>query len=178
MTRFYLLDTGTTVCILTGASPAARYRLTRLGKDEVACVSAVTAAELWHELERIGGSERLRRPLGMFLDRIRVLPWGGSEALAYGAFRSRQEASGQPLGPLDAQIAVQAIAAGAVLVTNDATFERIHGLPGIESWTTDLPPGHGSPQRASRDKASLPGRPLTGWLRARLARLRFHRSRL
>jgi len=58
--------------------------------------------------------------------------------VTYGAFRSKQEAIGRPLGPLDTQIAAHAIAAGAVMVTNDIAFQHAVGLPGLEVWVTDI----------------------------------------
>ncbi|MGA2568938.1 MAG: PIN domain-containing protein [Terracidiphilus sp.] len=172
MTRLYLLDTGTVSSILTSASRAARARLIRLGQDEAACVSAVTAAELWCELERIGGGDRRRRALGLLLDRFRVLPWGGPEAIAYGEFRSHREAIGHPLGPLDTQIAAHAIAVRAVLVSGDAAFRHVHGLPGVESWTTDLEPGSNRAPRTNDRQTGSKVHHFTGWLRSRLARLR------
>jgi tRNA(fMet)-specific endonuclease VapC len=138
MTRLYMLDTNTVSYILKGKSPAARVRLAQLGPDEVACVSSITEAELWYGLDRIGGGERRRNALRAFLGRMQVLPWGQDEAVAYGVFRSKQDAIGQPLGPLDTQIAAHAIAVGAVMVTNDIAFQQAVGLPGLEAWATDI----------------------------------------
>lgn len=138
MMRLYLLDTNTISYILKGVSPAARVRLTSLEREAVACVSAITEAELWYGLERVGASERRRSALRVFLGRLRVLPWGSNEALAYGAFRSRQEAVGKPLGPFDTQIAAHAIAVGAVLVSSDTGFKHAKGLPGLETWATEF----------------------------------------
>ena len=138
MTRRYMLDTNTVSYILKGKSPAARVRLAQLGPDEVVCVSSITEAELWYGLDRVGGGERRRNALRAFLGHMQVLPWGRDEAVTYGAFRSKQEAIGQPLGPLDTQIAAHAIAAGAVMVTNDIAFQHAVGLPGLEVWATDM----------------------------------------
>jgi len=138
MTRLYMLDTNTVSYILKGKSPAARVRLAQLGPDEVACVSSITEAELWYGLDRIGGGERRRNALRAFLGRMQVFPWGPDEAVAYGVFRSKQEAIGQPLGPLDTQIAAHAIAVGAVMVTNDIAFQHAVGLPGLEAWAIDI----------------------------------------
>lgn len=138
MIRLYMLDTNTVSYILKGVSPAARMRLTSLGRDEAACISSITEAELWYGLPRIGGSERRQNALRSFLGRLQVLPWGREEAFTYGIFRTKQEAIGKPLGPLDTQIATHAIAAGAVLVTHDAAFQQAVGLPGLDNWATDL----------------------------------------
>jgi tRNA(fMet)-specific endonuclease VapC len=133
-----MLDTNTVSYILKGVSLAARDRLIGLGPDEAACISAITEAELWYGLERIGANARRRSSLGAFLDRVRVLPWGREEASAYGVFRAAQDAQGRPLGPLDTQIAAHAIAVGATLVTGDAAFQHAAALPGLQSWATDL----------------------------------------
>lgn len=138
MTRLCMFDTNTVSYILNGRSQAVRKRLNQLGPEEVVCVSAITAAELWYGLERIGAGERRRHTLRLLLSRIRVLPWDSAEAEAYGAFRSKQEAIARPLGPLDTQIAAHAISAGAVLVSNDSGFRNAVGLPGLESWATDI----------------------------------------
>jgi tRNA(fMet)-specific endonuclease VapC len=138
MTRWYMLDTNTVSYIVKGMSEAARRRLSTLKDTEAACVSAITEAELWYGLERVGSGERRRNALRQFLRRMKVLPWGSDETEVYGAFRARQEAIGLPLGPLDTLIATHAIAAGAVLVSSDAAFAHAVGLPGLEVWATDL----------------------------------------
>ena len=102
-------------------------------------MSSITEAELWYGLERIGASSARIQALRAFSGIVPVMPWGSPEAAAYGVFRSNQEAAGKPLGPLDMLIASHAIAAGAVLVSNDRAFRLAKGLPGLEAWATDLP---------------------------------------
>lgn len=138
MTRLYLLDTNTVSYILKGMSDAARKRLSSLGNLEVACISSISTGELWYGLERVGAGKPRRNALYLLLGRLKVLPWDNDAAEAYGAFRARQESIGRPLGPLDTQIAAHAIAAGAVLVSSDAAFKHAVGLPGLETWATDL----------------------------------------
>ena len=133
-----MLDTNTVSYILKGMSLAARRRLAGLGPREIACISAVSEGELWFGLEKVGAGTTRRSALRAFLDRLKVLPWGRDEAEAYGLFRAKQEAIGRPLGPLDTQIAAHAIAAGAVLVSNDAVFKRARGLPGLQKWATEI----------------------------------------
>ncbi len=133
-----MIDTNTVSYILKGASPAARARLSSLGPEEAACLSAITEAELWYGLARIGGGVRRTHALRSFLNRMRVLSWSSDEAAVYGVFRARQEAIGKPLGPLDTQIAAHSISVGATLVSNDAAFQHAVGLAGLEVWATDL----------------------------------------
>jgi tRNA(fMet)-specific endonuclease VapC len=138
MTRLYMLGTNTVSYILKGSSAVARHRLAHLEQDEVACISSITAAELWYGLARIGASEPRRSALQAFLSRLQVLPWTSEEATVYGAFRARQESLGKPLGPLDTLIAAHSIAVQAILVSSDAAFQHAAGLHGLESWATDF----------------------------------------
>lgn len=138
MIKLYLLDTDTVSYILKGMSPVARAQLANLGSNEAACVSCITEAELWYGLTRVGAGEQRCNALRSFLGRMQVLPWGSEEARAYGIFRSKQEAIGRPLGPLDTQIAAHAIAVGAILVSNDAGFKHAVGLAGLCNWVTDM----------------------------------------
>jgi len=138
LTRLYMLDTNTISYILKGLSPLARRKLNQLGPQDVACISVITAAELWYGLEHVGAGEQRRHALRLLLSRIKVLPWDSQEAEAYGRFRAYQESIGRPLGPLDMQIAAHAISVGAIVVSNDAAFRNSVGLPGLESWATDV----------------------------------------
>jgi tRNA(fMet)-specific endonuclease VapC len=138
MNRLYLLDTNTVSYILKGVSPAARKRLTRLGPQQIACVSAISEGELWFGLDKVAAGLARRQVLRALLDRVKVLPWGRDEAEAYGRLRARQEALGRPLGPLDTQIAAHAVAVGAILVSSDSAFKQAKGLPGLENWATDI----------------------------------------
>lgn len=137
MSWLYMLDTNTVSYILKGKSPAARLRLTALAHGELACVSAITEAELLFGLAKSGNGDQRRRSLQWFLARMKVLSWGREEAAAYGRLRARQQAIGQSLGPLDTQIAAHAVAIGATIVTSDKAFQQVEGLP-VENWATDL----------------------------------------
>lgn len=147
MTKLYMLDTNTVSYIIKGVSLAARDRLSNLSPDEAACISAITEAELLYGLARIGFGDRRANAFRAFLARLQVLPWSRAEAATYGIFRSAQEAIGKPLGPLDTQIAAHAITVGAILVSSDTGFQDAVGLPGLESWTTHLPPAIGRKHR-------------------------------
>ena len=72
------------------------------------------------------------------LFKLRILPWASKEAAAYGRLRAQLEATGAVLYATDLLIAAHAIAAGAVLVTNDNAFARIKDLHGTINWASDL----------------------------------------
>ena len=138
MSRVYLLDTNMVSYIAKGKSQAARTRLAQLSGENVAYVSAITEAEIHYGLAKAAGAERWRAAILDFLTKLHVLPWGRQEALAYGALRAKLEAAGQTLGSMDMMIAAQAIAADAVLVTNDQAFGRVADLRAVENWASDL----------------------------------------
>jgi tRNA(fMet)-specific endonuclease VapC len=132
--KLYLLDTNTASYIARGRSANARARLAGLKADEVAGISAITEAEIRYGLERNPAAHALRAAMEGFLTKINILAWGRPEAKAYGELRASLESAGTTLGSLDMLIAAHAIAAGAILVTNDAALLRVRELRGAEDW--------------------------------------------
>jgi tRNA(fMet)-specific endonuclease VapC len=59
-----------------------------------------------------------------FLNKLRILPWGRDEAIAYRDLRAKLERAGKTLGNMDPLIAAHAISTDAVLVTNDPSFAK------------------------------------------------------
>jgi tRNA(fMet)-specific endonuclease VapC len=135
--RLYMLDTNTVSYIIRGKSPAPRAKLASLQHGEVACISAITEAELQYGLARSPKATVIRSAVEAFFARIQVLPWGREEAQAYGALRAKQEAAGKTLGNFDMLIAAHAISAGAILVTNDKAFLHVTDLPATVNWVTE-----------------------------------------
>jgi tRNA(fMet)-specific endonuclease VapC len=138
MSQLYMLDTNQASYLLKGKSPATRARIVSLRPGEIACLSAVTEAELLYGIAKSGIGEERMKLLHWFLLLVAIYPWGREEAAVYGQLRARQEAMGKTLGPLDMQIAAHAISLGAVLVTNDKAFRQVPDLMGVENWATDL----------------------------------------
>ena len=133
----YLLDTNIVSYMLTGKSRAARAKLRSLRENEVACISTVTEAELRYGLAKNPHS-RTRTGMDVFLNRLRVLPFGRDEAVVYGELRAKLERGGKTLGNMDLLIAAQAISVDAVLVTNDRSFSQVDDLHATVNWATDL----------------------------------------
>jgi len=132
-----MLDTNIVSDIVKGKSLAARARLANLQYGEIACISAITEAELQYGLAKTPKATVIRPVVESFIAKIQVLPWGREEALTYGALRAKQEAAGKPLGNLDMLIAAHAISVGAILVTNDKGFLQLADLPATVDWSTE-----------------------------------------
>ena len=133
-----MLDTNMVSYIAKGLSQAARSRMLSLGEEEVACLSVITEAEIRYGLARRPEATALRERMEWFLAAVNVMPWGRDEARAYGELRAKLESEGKTLGNMDLQIAAHAIAARAVLVTNDKAFALVSDLGGTTNWATDL----------------------------------------
>ena len=133
----YLIDTNIVSYIVRGRSPAARAKLAGLRENEIGCISAITEGEIRYGLAK-NPSARLRSVLDGFLNKLRILPWGRDEAIAYGDLRAKLEHAGKTLGNMDLLIAAHAISADAVLVTNDQSFSQVEDLHPTENWVIDL----------------------------------------
>ena len=133
MANQYLLDTNTASYIIKGNIPTVRRRLARVPMAQV-FVSAVSEGELRYGVARLPGSTKTQRIVEEFLLRVTVLAWDSGAARQYGHLRADLERLGQPMGSLDMMIGAHALAAGAILVTNDHAFARIKKLR-VEDWT-------------------------------------------
>ncbi|HEV2326827.1 MAG TPA: type II toxin-antitoxin system VapC family toxin [Terracidiphilus sp.] len=138
MSTIYLLDTNTVSYIAKGKSRKARARLEALAPEDSACISSITEAEIRYGLARRPQARALRTAIDGLLFKLRVLPWGSREAVAYGEVRAGLEAKGVSLAELDMLIAAHAISQGAVLVTTDAVFLRVAALHRVENWAPDI----------------------------------------
>jgi tRNA(fMet)-specific endonuclease VapC len=129
----YLLDTNTVSYIVKGNFPQVRERLVKVAIREVG-ISVVTEAEMRFGVARLPHATRLAVMVEEFLMRVESLPWDSTVARQYGVLRATLEKHGEPMGNLDLMIAAQALAAGAILVSNDRTFKKVKGLR-VEDWT-------------------------------------------
>ena len=138
MTFVYMLDTNTVSYVVKRKSRAARAKLLDLKDDEIACISAITEAEIRYGLAKRPEATALRDLMEAFLASVRVLPWGRDEADAYGSLRAKLESASKTLGSMDMMIAAHAISTTAVLVTNDKAFGQVEDLSASVNWATDL----------------------------------------
>jgi tRNA(fMet)-specific endonuclease VapC len=129
----YMLDTNTVSLALRGRAPRAVDYLRDTERADVA-ISVVTAMELRFGLAK-NPSTRAREVVEQFLDTIAVLSLDRGVERPYGEVRAALEKSGRPIGCLDTIIAAHALAARAVLVTNNLReFRRVRALR-CEDWT-------------------------------------------
>lgn len=130
----YLLDTDTASYLVKGRLPLGEQRLADLAPSQVA-ISVMTRAELQYGLKRLPPEHRLHLVVRQFLKIVRTLPWDAEAADWYADIRHQLTLGGQPIGDLDMMIAAHALAAGAVLVSNNTRhYERIKAPLMLENW--------------------------------------------
>ena len=128
----YMLDTNT-VSSFMKENPKVSKRISSLSMDKL-CLSVISEGELLYGLAKKPNALNLHRIVREFLKRVDVLVWDSDVAEYYGSLRVQLEFSGNVMGSLDMQIAAHAAQVGAVLVTNDQAFKKVHKLK-IEDWT-------------------------------------------
>jgi tRNA(fMet)-specific endonuclease VapC len=129
----YLLDTNTVSYVIKGNFPQVRERLVRVPVSEVG-ISVVTEAELRFGVARLPQATKLGIVVEEFLRGMEILVWDSAAARAYARLRAALEEHGEPMGNLDLMIAAQALAFGAILVSNDRIFRRAKDLK-VEDWS-------------------------------------------
>ncbi|MES3576170.1 type II toxin-antitoxin system VapC family toxin [Enterobacter cloacae] len=134
MNRTYMLDTCICSFIMREQPEAVLKRLEQaVLRNQRIVVSAITWAELSQAAKESGpGTQNLADAFAARLDAI--LPWDRAAVDATTVIKVALRMAGTPIGANDTAIAGHAIAAGAVLVTNNTReFERVPGLT-LEKW--------------------------------------------
>ena len=121
----YLLDTTIFVAALK-AHPAVRTRLESVPASSIV-VSPIVLGELETGVERSAQVERNRARLH------EVVAGLATVSGHYASSRAELERQGTPIGGNDLWIAAQALALGAMLVTDNVRFGRVPGLV-VENW--------------------------------------------
>lgn len=129
----YLLDTNAFSYAVRDSYTRFSRSLESVRLDEIG-ISVITEAELLFGLARRPQAHKLARSVNALLRRIRILPWTSDAAKSYAEIRAELERQGQRMEDLDVMIAAHALAEDAILVTNDAAFQRIMHLK-TENWT-------------------------------------------
>lgn len=129
-----MLDTNTASFIIKGASAPLRQRLLSVPLSRQA-ISVLTEAELRFGVARKPNAPKLAALVENFLSHVSILPWTSEAAAEYAALRHSLEKKGRSLTNMDMLIAAHAKAAGATLVSNDATLLRLAPLVKVTDWT-------------------------------------------
>jgi tRNA(fMet)-specific endonuclease VapC len=129
----YLLDTNAFSYAVRDSYTRFSRRFESVRLDEIG-ISVITEAELLFGLARRPEARTLARSVNALLRRIRILPWTSEAAKRYAGIRAELERQGRRMEDLDVMIAAHALAEDAILVTNDAAFQRISYLK-TEDWT-------------------------------------------
>ncbi|WP_234100047.1 PIN domain-containing protein [Enterobacter roggenkampii] len=134
MNRIYMLDTNISSFIIREQPEALLKRLEQavLHGNRIV-VSAITWSEISFAARAAGPvTQQLAEAFCARLDAI--LPWDRTAVDATTEIELALRLAGTPIGPNDTAIAGHAIAAGAVLVTNNTReFARVPGLV-VEDW--------------------------------------------
>ena len=123
----FMLDTNICIYAIKHRPPSVLAALRRHEAEGLG-ISSITVAELEFGVAK-SGSARNQAALQQFLEPLAIADFDRAAASAYGRLRAQLEAAGTPIGPLDTQIAAQALALGVTLVSNNLReFQRVPGL--------------------------------------------------
>lgn len=134
MKKTYMLDTCICSFIMREQPEAVLTRLEQaVLRGHRIVISAITWAELSQAARASGPATQAL--VDAFCTRLdAILPWDRAAVDAATEIKVALHLAGTPIGPNDTAIAGHAIAAGAVLVTNNVReFERVPGLV-LEDW--------------------------------------------
>lgn len=136
MNKMYMLDTCICSFIMREQPDAVLQRLAQaVLRNQRIVVSAITYSEMRFGATGPKASPRHIELVDAFCARLdAILPWDRAAVDATTDVKVALRLVGTPIGPNDTAIAGHAIAAGAVLVTNNTReFERVPGLT-FEDW--------------------------------------------
>lgn len=136
MNKTYMLDTNICSFIMREQPEAVIRRLEQaVLRNHRIVVSAITYAEMRFGAIGKKSSPRHGQLVDAFCARLdAILSWDRAAVDATAEVKAALTAAGTPIGPNDTAIAGHAIAAGAILVTNNVReFERVPNLV-LEDW--------------------------------------------
>ncbi len=129
----FVLDTDTCIYLIK-KKPIPLLKRIEAEKISSVVISSITLGELEYGVEKSQNKKQNRDALQQFLIPLDILSFDYLAAEMYGQIRAELEAKGQVIGTLDMMIGAHALAAQAVLVSNNLKeFSRIKGLK-VENW--------------------------------------------
>jgi len=134
--KTYMLDTNICSLIMREQPEAVLKRLEQaVLRNHRTVISAITYQEMRSGATGPKASPRHIALVDAFCARLdAILPWDRAAVDATTDIRVALRLAGTPIGPNDTAIAGHAVAAGAILVTNNTReFERVPGLV-LEDW--------------------------------------------
>lgn len=137
MNKTWMLDTNICSFIMREQPEAVLKRLEEaVLRGQRIVVSAITYGEICFGATGPKISPRHGQLVDAFCARLNaILPWDRAAVDATTGIKAALAAAGTPIGPNDTAIAGHAIAAGAILVTNNTReFARVPGLV-LEDWS-------------------------------------------
>ena len=133
----YLLDTNICIYLIKQKPISVIQRFGRLAPGDV-CISVITLYELIYGAYRSQQIEQNIMAIYRFTASLEVAQFDVHDADVCAKLRSILERQGRVIGPMDLQIAAQALARNCVLVTNNQKeFERVEGLK-LENWAQQV----------------------------------------
>ena len=128
----HLLDTNVCIAVMRGHTGVQSRMKTHSPSD--LGVSTVTLYELCSGIARCRSPELEQKKLEVFLEPLHILPFDSDAAIHAARVRWELQRKGIPIGPYDLQLAGQALALDAILVThNTSEFHRVKDLR-LEDW--------------------------------------------
>lgn len=129
----YLLDTNILILAINGSRPGIQSRLAQLAPSRL-LMSTIVLAELLTGAENSGRPTAALAAVSLISEAMTLAGFDAEDAACYARIRASLERDGKMIGPMDALIAAQALARGAILVTDNLReFERVAGLQ-VQNW--------------------------------------------
>ena len=130
----YMLDTDTSSYIIKGGYGLVEQHLATTSLSDL-CISVMTRAELRYGLKQLPPHHHLHECVHRFLKTVNMLPWDVEAADFHADIKYQLKSAGTPIGDMDMLIAAHAIAADAVLVTNNVRhFKKIRLPLMLANW--------------------------------------------
>jgi tRNA(fMet)-specific endonuclease VapC len=129
----FLLDTNICIYIIKHKPQSVIQRFRQHKPTDIG-ISTITVYELMYGAYKSQHVEKNLHALSSFLKPLELIDFTLDDAQVCGLIRSELEKKGNMIGPLDVQIASQAVSRELILITNNVNeFDRVPDLK-LENW--------------------------------------------